>query len=547
MKTVARAPSSQTGGSGEFVKKTGFALPPALLEKATSRLCVISLASAVSTVAFFLADGYLQPEAHLIQEQPLIRLLAVGMVLISFGFFGLQRAGWFSKQAILNLGVAFQIFVAYSIALAECTLGSSPANPVVGVSAATLWILLWGVLIPNTPKMKALAGLLSAIAWPAAYITAYNAFDLPFLGWNRILMWMLPLMLTVFWTTFLNRRIYQMEVASHRAEELGSYTLERQIGQGGMGEVWLAKHRMLKRNAAVKLIRPEILTSQNMRNEAVIRKRFEREARATAALRNPHTVALFDFGTTHDGTFYYVMELLEGIDLQTLVEKHGPMHPGRVKNILIQICESLEEAHRLGMVHRDIKPRNIFLSKLGWQHDFAKVLDFGLVKTSLREDESLMTIEGSATGTPAYMAPEAALGGTVDGRADIYGLGCVAHFMLTGELVFPESSPTAVALAHVQKVPVPLSQRTELPIPESLERVIMQCLEKDPEMRPRSAQDLARKLEALRDIPVFCRDSAATWWEVNVPSTGLNDFQVEKPVRRKLAPDSASELEAVKI
>jgi serine/threonine-protein kinase len=349
-------------------------------------------------------------------------------------------------------------------------------------------------------------------------------------------MWMMPLSMSLFWTNFLSRNMYSMQMQTNYAEDLGSYKLERVIGQGGMGEVWLASHRMLARNAAVKLIRPEILSGQSMRAESVIRKRFEREARATASLRNPHTVALYDFGLTQDHMFYYVMELLEGIDLQTMVDKFGPLHPGRVKNILIQICESLEEAHRLGMVHRDVKPRNIFLSKMGWQHDFAKMLDFGLVKTALREDESMMTMDGSATGTPAYMAPEVALGGsTVDGRTDIYSLGCVAYFILTGELVFPESSPTAIALAHVQKAPIPPSQRTELAIPDGLERVILQCLEKDPANRPRSAQDLARKLEALRDVPIFCRDQAASWWETNVPDPSamfdLSSTNPEEPVR----------------
>jgi serine/threonine-protein kinase len=294
---------------------------------------------------------------------------------------------------------------------------------------------------------------------------------------------------------------------------------------------------MLARNAAVKLIRPEILAGQTMRAESVIRKRFEREARATAALRNPHTVALYDFGVTDDHMFYYVMELLEGIDIQSLVEKFGPMHPGRVKNVLIQICESLEEAHRLGMVHRDIKPRNIFLCKLGWQHDFAKVLDFGLVKTALRKDESLMTMDGAATGTPAYMSPEVALGGAqIDGRTDIYSLGCVAYYMLTGQLVFQEATPTAIALAHVQKDPVPPSDRTELPIPAGLERVVLQCLSKDPAERPRSAQDLARRLEALTDVPMYCRDKAAAWWDANLPDPGAGlehtpeESELESPV-----------------
>ncbi|MBL8241061.1 MAG: serine/threonine protein kinase [Bryobacterales bacterium] len=512
---VVRAPGS---GSGEITRKPGLSLPPKLLDKAVKRLCFMSMISAVSTVAFFVAYGYLQPEATEVQKHPLIRLLALSMILVSFAFSGLQRAGWFSKQTILHFGIVFQILVGYALSLAECTLLNDPSNPVVGVSAAALWLLMCGMLIPNTPIANLVAGAFTVLAWPLAYFTAMQVFGYEFIGWNRILMWMIPLFMTLFWTNVLSRNLYSMEVQSFTAEELGAYKLERVIGQGGMGEVWLASHRMLARNAAVKLIRPEILSGQTMRAESVIRKRFEREARATAALRNPHTVALYDFGVTQDQMFYYVMELLEGIDIQTLVDKFGPMHPGRVKNVLIQICESLEEAHRLGMVHRDIKPRNIFLSKMGWQHDFAKVLDFGLVKTALREDESLMTMDGAATGTPAYMAPEVALGGAkVDGRTDIYSLGCVAYYMLTGELVFPEATPTAIALAHVQKAPPRPSERTELPIPESLENVILQCLEKDPANRPRSAQDLARRLEALRDVPLFCRDKAANWWETNLP------------------------------
>jgi serine/threonine-protein kinase len=545
MQKVVRAPSSNTGN---LVNKPGFSLPPALLEKASTRLCFVSIISAVSTVAFFLAQGSLQPEAHAVQQNPVIRLLMLGMVLLSFGFLGVQRSGWVSKQTLLYLGAGFQVLIAFMIGLMESTLLTSPLFPVVGVSGAALWIVLCGVLIPNAPHLVALTGVFSMLAWPTAYFVAHRSFGSEFIGWNRVLMWIIPLALATVWTALLNRRIYKMEVDSQRAEELGSYTLERIIGQGGMGEVWLAHHRMLRRNAAVKLIRPEILAGQTMRNESVIRKRFEREARATAQLQNPHTVALFDFGMTQEGMFYYVMELLEGIDLQSLVEKHGPMHPGRVKNILIQICESLEEAHRRSMVHRDIKPRNIFLSKLGWQHDFAKVLDFGLVKTAVAEDESMMTIQGSATGTPAYMAPEVALGGTVDGRADIYGLGCVAYFMLTGELVFAESSATAIALAHVQKAPERMSRRTEMPIPQSLEDIVLQCLEKDPDKRPRSAQDLARKLEALKDVPTFCRDMAATWWEVNLPAPGIPAAMPQSGPNgggKRIAMESDSQLQTV--
>ncbi len=505
-------------GTGELARKAGFNLPPELLDKAVTRLSIISIVAAISTITLFTAAHLFQPEARALQAHPLIRLVALALVLVSGAFFSLQRAGWVSKQMIVHLGGVFQVFVAFCVTVGETSLLDGPGTVVIGVSKVGLWLILCGILIPNTPLANLTAGMFSVVAWLAGYWTSMALLGHAFIGWNRVFMWLAPLVLCAFWTNLINRRIFTLQLRSHTAEALGSYQLEYLIGQGGMGEVWRAKHRLLARDAAVKLIRPEILVGRSMRDESVIRKRFEREARATASLRSPHTVALFDFGVTKDGLFYYVMELLMGIDLQTLVTRYGPMPPGRVKNILIQVCESLEEAHRLSMVHRDVKPRNIFLSKLGTQLDFAKVLDFGLVKTRFQNDESLTTMDGTATGTPAYMAPEIAMGTkAIDGRADIYALGCVAYFMLTGELVFDEGSATAIALAHVQKVPIPPSQRTEINIPERLERLIMQCLDKDPTKRPHSAQDLARKLETLDEIPRFCRDKAADWWDTNLP------------------------------
>jgi len=528
--------SATVSGTGETARKAGFNLPPELLDKAVTRLSIVSIIAAISTITLFTAAHLLQPEARALQQHPFIRLIALALILVSAAFFSLQRAGWVSKQMIVHLGGAFQVFVAFCISVGETALLDGPATAVIGVSKVGLWLILCGILIPNTPLANLLAAILSVLAWLAGYATAMSVLDREFIGWNRILMWLAPLVLGAFWTNLINRRIFALQLRSQKAEELGSYQLEYLIGQGGMGEVWPTKHRLLARDAAVKLIRPEILAGRSMRDESVIRKRFEREARATASLRSPHTVALFDFGVTKDGLFYYVMELLIGIDLQTLVTRYGPMPSGRVKNILIQICESLEEAHRLGMVHRDVKPRIVFLSKLGSQRDFAKVLDFGLVKTRFENEESQTTMDGTATGTPAYMAPEIALGvKAIDGRADIYSLGCVAYFMLTGELVFEETSATAIALAHVQKVPAPVSQRTELPIPERLERLIMQCLEKNPEKRPRSAQDLARSLEGLTEIPRFCRDKAADWWDTNLP------LQDVPPLEKTPSPDRIHE------
>jgi serine/threonine-protein kinase len=333
------------------------------------------------------------------------------------------------------------------------------------------------------------------------------------------MVWVLPLIILAGWMYALNRRALSFYVQQQRAEDIGSYTLTNPIGKGGMGEVWRAKHKTLARDAAVKLIRPEVLTSSTGRQELLMKRRFEREAQATASLRSPHTVALFDYGRSKDGAFYYVMELLDGIDLQTMVDRFGPLEPSRVVNVLYQVAQSLEEAHLAGLVHRDIKPRNILMAKLGLEYDFVKVLDFGLVKTLHEDDpeQTLTTMDGATTGTPAYLSPEAALGKPIDARSDLYSLGCTAYFLLTGRLVFEAPTPTSYAIAHVQKQPVPMSQRSELPIPRGLEAVVMELLEKDPAKRIQSARELARRLRALPDVDQWSQERAEQWWETNLP------------------------------
>jgi serine/threonine-protein kinase len=248
-------------------------------------------------------------------------------------------------------------------------------------------------------------------------------------------------------------------------------------------------------------------------------RRFEREARATAALRSPHTVDLYDYGTSEDGDFYYVMELLEGFDLETLVQRFGPLPAGRVLHLLSQAAKSLDEAHEKGLVHRDVKPKNLFTCHLGTDLDFVKVLDFGLVKLGHTGDaQTCLTREGVTTGTPAYMAPEVAMGRPdIDGRADLYSLGCVAYWLLTGQLVFDAPNAVAMVLAHVQTPPVPPSQRTELEVPESMERVILQCLEKDPGKRPATARKLAELLAACEGVEPWTPAEAERWWSAHMP------------------------------
>jgi serine/threonine-protein kinase len=304
---------------------------------------------------------------------------------------------------------------------------------------------------------------------------------------------------------------------------MGSYELLERIGKGGMGEVWRARHRMLTRVAAIKLIRPEALLLEGEENAQVLLHRFEREARFTAALRSPHTVALYDYGTTEEGSFYYVMELLDGLDLETLVQRFGPLPAGRVIYLLSQAASSLLEAHLNGLVHRDIKPRNIFACRMGTEHDFIKVLDFGLVKLSATErTQTYLTREGVTTGTPAYMAPEIALcRRDIDGRADLYSLGCVGYWLLTGHLVFEADSAMAMAMAHVQKQPVPPSLRTGIEVPGSLERVILRCLEKDPARRPETARELLDLLAECNDIEPWTQRDAERWWAAHAPQEGL--------------------------
>ena len=231
-------------------------------------------------------------------------------------------------------------------------------------------------------------------------------------------------------------------------------------------------------------------------------------------LSSPYTVQIFDFGSTSDGTLYYVMELLEGIDLEALVRRHGPLPQGRVVYLLQQICASLAEAHENGLVHRDVKPANVYVCKLGTLFDCVKVLDFGLVssRANLRGDEARLTDQNKIAGTPAYLAPETITDAhTIDERVDIYALGCMAYFMLTAKVVFDSTSHVKVLLAHVDDAPVPPSARTDMPITAELERLVLQCLAKDPKDRPSSARAVGRRL-AVVGAPEWQPHEAADWW-----------------------------------
>jgi serine/threonine protein kinase len=334
---------------------------------------------------------------------------------------------------------------------------------------------------------------------------------------------MLLLMVSVVIAVYGTHVIHQVRSEAFETRDMGFYQLKEKIGAWGMREVWLAEHRLLTRPAALKLIRPDRLGNGDSEKALHSVRRFEREAQATASLRSPHTVKLYDFGVTNDGVFYYVMEYLDGLDLYTLVKTHGPIPHDRVSYLLRQACRSLGDAHSNGLIHRDIKPGNIYVCRMGLNYDFIKVLDFGLVKTEKTGDEwtNDLTLEGVTTGTTSYMAPEMVLGKEqVGARADLYALGGVAYWLLTGQLVFEQDTPMAIVVDQVKTEPAPPSQRTELDIPEELDRIVLKCLEKDPDNRFQSAMELEAESAAISGPKDWDANSAEQWWQLHQPGAG---------------------------
>jgi serine/threonine-protein kinase len=300
--------------------------------------------------------------------------------------------------------------------------------------------------------------------------------------------------------------INTLRVEAFEARRLGQYQLRERIGAGGMGEVYLAEHQLLKRPCAIKLIRPD--SAADPRALA----RFEREVRATARLSHWNTVEIYDYGRTEDGTFYYVMELLPGLSLAELVERHGPLPAGRVIYLLRQVCAALREAHAIGLIHRDIKPANIFAAERGGQFDVAKLLDFGLVMRSVADADLGVSSEGTVAGTPHYMAHELATAtGAPDRRADLYAVGAVAYFLLTGRPPFTGPTALAVLVAHARDPVVPPS-KIRPDVPADLERVILRCLAKDPAERYQGADELEQALAQCAAAADWSADRAAAWW-----------------------------------
>jgi len=451
-------------------------------------------------------------------------------VVVSGLLFAYLRFTTHPPRIQAHAGLLFMVLNAMGVGLLNTWARPLTADALNELSWNTIVILCGAMLMPATPKQMLVAAMLSASMDPLGIaLAALRGRDVPTVMNTLVLF--LPsyacALAAVVPVSILNRLGRRLR----HAKALGSYHLVRLLGRGGMGEVWLGRHQLLARSAAVKLVRPEMLGAGTEAAASMMLRRFEREAQATASLSSPHSIRLFDFGVTEDRTFYYVMELLAGRDLETLVREFGPLPADRVVWVLRQVCHSLAEAHARGLVHRDITPANIYLCRMGLDYDFVKVLDFGLVKFDAQREieHTLMGGAHGTAGTPAFMAPELIAEGDVDARADVYSLGCVAYYLLTGELVFEADTAMKMFVQHLQNAPVPPSQRTELPIPADLDALVMACLAKERSHRPANAEDVRLLLDSTRGANRWTNQSARGWWQLHLPELA-GPLATEEPV-----------------
>jgi serine/threonine-protein kinase len=445
------------------------------------------------------------------------RIFSFAVVLAAGGLVvWATRQKGLSPDRLLELGSVFAIVIALTLAFFTVPMNWF-ASRRAGIlwSPVAVWVLVFPLIVPGSRRRTLVVALLASSSEPLVVLLHAHLAGLPVPGARQFFLNGWPNLMAVVLSGLVSSTIYRLGEKLARARAMGSYQLLRPLGRGGMGEVWLARHRLLARDAALKVIQPGALGDASPAEATDMFRRFEREARATAALRSPHTIELYDFGVARDGTFYYVMELLDGIDLERLVERHGPPPPERVVFILRQACHSLHEAHVRGLVHRDIKPANIFLCRHGTDLDFVKVLDFGLVRERTREDqaEARQAADGKLSGTAAFLPPEMLLGsGGVDGRADLYALGCVAFWLLTGRLVFEKTNTFELAVAHATAQPPDIRAVAGRPIPEGLAALVMRCLAKDPGSRPSTVRKLSDLLAELELEGLWTEERRQEWW-----------------------------------
>jgi eukaryotic-like serine/threonine-protein kinase len=493
------------------VAAPAWAMPAELLRQASKRLRLAALVAGLCFVVSIVFNNLVDVLGWHTQPHLALRnVLCAAMVVVSGAVAYLAHTGRLPPRRLMRVSLGYQVAVALAISLGDhlepLPTGGAPLSL---ISWLCIWIVMFPLVVPASPRWALLAGMGSATTWPLAYLVGL-ALGNPAVP-ARVLVLDVMEAYAAAGLSMLTTHVIRL------LQEMGSYALVQKLDHGGMGEIWRARHHLLARPVAVKLIRPELLGLRTPTEAAALVGRFTREAEATAALHSAHTVALHDFGVTPDGVFYYVMDLLDGLDLETLVRRFGPVPPERAIHLLVQACDSLAEAHDTGLIHRDVKPANIVSCHWGLKWDFVKVLDFGLVKSTWAVPvDDRLTSDGMLAGTPSFMAPEVALGGRpLDGRVDLYGLGCVAYWLLTGHRVFEGRTPMEMVLHHVKTQPIPPSQRGGRPIPKDLEDLVLRCLAKEPDDRSPSAEWLAARLAECEMAGAWTSQRAREWWKAH--------------------------------
>jgi serine/threonine-protein kinase len=514
---------------GRIAKRIGFRTTPSGLSASSAAILVDAAARLRTACAvwiglwtlglFFnnvvgprLSPGKPLDDAWPIPANPIgLAVIAVSFAL--YLYLGRTRGPAIPGRRVMDLALVYEVLLAAAIGVVNQWTPNT-----VGLSWIAVLILVHPLIVPDSPGRTLVAALAAASMDSLALaITHARGAALP--EWPQLVWAALPTYLCALLAVLPARLVTQIGREVSAARELGSYRIGERLAGGGMGEVYRAEHRLLARPAAIKLIRPELLGRADVDDRRRTIARFEREARIMAQLRSPHTVALYDYGVTDDGTLYTVMELLEGFDLETFVTRFGPVGPARAVYLLTQVCDSLAEAHDKGLVHRDIKPSNLFVGQRGRCADFVTVLDFGLAKAlrAAGPEDVLATSSAQLAGTPAFMAPEQVLGDPVDARADVYAVGCVAYYLLTGRPPFEGQSVMEVLAKHVREPARPPSAATELAIPQELDAAILACLEKEPARRPASADELARRFGDSVAEP-WTEARAGLWWQTHHPA-----------------------------
>jgi serine/threonine-protein kinase len=468
-------------------------------------ICGILAAVLVATaIAPSVPTGAWVPLAGAGRDEVPITLAAAGVMGVTWL---VCRSGRRSARALLLIDAIASFLACVCASLPVLLPGASPDHKYRMLLAISNGLIVRAAVIPGRARRTmAISGLASTpVIWfTGLFHAARGGTALDVAAQTMVsAMWMA---IAVFVAAFTSRVIYGLHRQVRLARQLGQYTLLEKVGAGGMGEVYRARHAMLRRPTAVKLLPPGKSGEEGLR-------RFEREVQLTAILTHPNTVHVYDYGRTPEGVFYYAMEYLEGVNLDDLVREDGPQDPARVAHILKQVCGALAEAHGIGLIHRDVKPANVILCQRGGQYDVAKILDFGLVRELHADGAPELTHAGAIAGTPRFLSPEAIrTPKDVDGRSDLYSLGAVAFYLLTAHHLFEGDTFVEVCSHHLHSPPARPTERLGSAVPADLEDAVLDCLQKDPQRRPRTALELLGRLEACRELGRWGDEEARAWW-----------------------------------